>query len=63
MLRFYENPSKSLGYQGMDKILMISLVSSQKSTTLNILAASVLHIKDKRNLVLLAGFEALSLFS
>ena len=38
MLRFYENPSKSLGYQGMDKILMITLISSQKSPMPNISA-------------------------
>ena len=43
MLYPHENQSKVLGYQGWDEILMITLVSSQKSTTPNILAASVLH--------------------
>ena len=31
MLHPHENQSKVLGYQGWDEILMISLVSSQKS--------------------------------
>ena len=33
LLHFYENPSKALGYQGWDKILMITLISRQKSPT------------------------------
>ena len=34
MLHFYENPSKVLGYQGWNKILIITLISSQKITHL-----------------------------
>ena len=41
LLHPHENQSKVLGYQGWDKILMIILVSSQKSPTPNISAASV----------------------
>ena len=41
LLYFYENPSKVLGYQGWNKILIITLISSQKSPTQNISAASV----------------------
>ena len=41
MLHHHENQSKVLGYQGWDAILMIILVSSQKSPTPNISAASV----------------------
>ena len=40
MLYFYEHPLKVLWYQGWD-ILMITLISSQKSPTPNISAASV----------------------
>ena len=36
-----ENKSKVRGYQGWDEILMITLVSSQKSPTPSISAASV----------------------
>jgi hypothetical protein len=36
LLYFYENPSKVLGYQEWDKILVITLISSQKSPTPNI---------------------------
>ena len=42
LLHFFENPSKVLGYQGWDKSLMITMISSQKSPTPNISAASVL---------------------
>ena len=41
LLHSHENQSKVLGYQRWDKILMITLVSSQKSPTPNISAASV----------------------
>ena len=41
LLHPHENQSKVLGYQGWDEILMIILVSSQKSPTPNISAASV----------------------
>ena len=56
MLHFYENPSKSLGYQGMDNILMITLISSQKSPTPNISAASV-YIFCKVHVLLLIAFS------
>ena len=45
LLHFYENPSKVLGYQGWDKILMITLISSKKSPTPNISAASACTIQ------------------
>ena len=41
LLHPHENQSKVLGYQGWDKILMIILVSSQKSPIPNISAPSV----------------------
>ena len=41
MPHFYENPSKVLGYQGSVKILMINLISSQKSPTPNISVGSI----------------------
>ena len=41
LLHFYENPSKVLEYQGWYKILMITLLSSQKSPTPNLSAHSV----------------------
>ena len=41
LLHPHEYQSKVLGYQGWDEILMIILVSSQKSPTPNISAASV----------------------
>jgi hypothetical protein len=41
LLHFHENQSKVLGYQDWVKILMITLVSSQKSLPKNISAASV----------------------
>ena len=44
LLHPHENQSKVLGYQGWDKILMIILVSSQKSPTPNISAASVCYV-------------------
>ena len=41
MLHFYENLSKVLGYQGWNKILIITLISSHKSPTSNISVVSV----------------------
>ena len=42
----HENWSKVLGYQGWDEILMITLISSQKSPTSNISAPTVRKIEE-----------------
>ena len=45
LLHFYENPSKVLGYQGWDKILIILIPSQISEPTPNISAASVIASK------------------
>ena len=58
LLHPYENQSKVLGYQGWDEILMITLISSQKSPTPNISAPSVVkgdfHLIEKAKMPALA---------
>ena len=52
LLHHYENWSKFLGYQGWVEILMITLVSSQKSLPQNISAGSVLGKPFKKDVIL-----------
>ena len=59
LLHPHENQSKVLGYQRWDKMLMITLISSQKSPTPNISAPSV---RVNVQLFLLANARALKLF-
>ena len=62
LLHFYENPSKVLGYQGRDKILINTLISSQKSPTPNMSASSVAKVmvqfQQAEKLPLIASKEA-----
>jgi hypothetical protein len=53
LLHPYENQSKGLGYQGWDKILMITLVLGQKShipsiSVPSVLAKQLLTTKDDK---------------
>ena len=55
LLQPHENQLKVLGYQGWAEILIITLVSSQKSPTPNISAPSVLYVLLYLNFTLFLG--------